>query len=466
MSDPEKPKENPTEASEAAEVAEGLPQGLQDFLIELRRNSDTKVAGEQISTYLQENYSTALTSGEQADLEAYPPEVYTIAFDKILETPVIVEFLENTDWDDPDLLPDLFQRFLATLKDVLTVASIEFKASERQREAEEDQKSDIERTVTEFKAGPLDSYAAQLLVNFEEIPENIKSKAETLIEDIENLDTTGLDQAAVNEAIQGFTERAEEIFADFKEHLLETPDLTDEQKEAIQNASDCAELKLALETQESAEPAAAATPTEPEMDFGETFAAGIEAGCSSLSEWIDFFVKNWKGGAALFGMLWLGSKVAPGTTDSVIKNIPSSEKREVFLNLESGHWALNMKKPENEEWQEHMGYQQKAASWFADELKVNGESVSTDAGAAIVRSLFNSELTVGDFLALADGKAGSDPKKIEELEVPAAYAEHLDVFQAVYDEVSGSLGDNYDGGEDGTNLAKYVADNLYEAPSV
>ena len=169
--------------------------------------------------------------------------------------------------------------------------------------------------------------------------------------------------------------------------------------------------------------------------------------------------------AMLIGILKI---FMPSLFDGAIKTMPESATREVYCNLKSKdfNWVYKNHKDKDVAWETHKTNKEKATTWISTKFQSNYSS-GRDAG--ILRSLLNSDYTIGDFKALSKHNDDSDldaPETendnsptptpvLEEADLPKDYVTSFPLVNDIFTEVMRLEGNKTD--KDATNLSAYLA---------
>ena len=450
----EKPAEEEVDAEtqESLENSNELPQNLKDFLIELFQATGFKDKDLQnrVMTRTQELLSGNSFTSDQKDVFLKADEAFyaNLLEDFLSEGHPVSRFFGNDAWTEKKDDVEYIKNRLAKYEELVfkgTLKHVEDSKSEELKQAS-------------FQSGTQTSrkkYAQ--FEEFEDVPRDIQAELTAILEEIDATTLSASDD--VDTKVLGYEIALKSIFDRYKQHLATKEEISNELKNNIGNAEDCAELKLALGIEDLNKPEDA--PTAQKENLSEVVSDAIQKGNTSLTNIFDYVVKNWANMALYLTGVTLFSKFFPGLTDPLVKRLPESETREVFHNLETDHWSLNMKSADDAEWTTHRRNKETATEWLRA-YQVDGKNVFVgEATDPVINSLFNTEFTVLGLITLAGG--GTDSKTIEEIDVPSDYVEDLPVLNAVLKAIQDK---NPSPDNHSTTVAQYVAENLVELPTV
>lgn len=160
---------------------------------------------------------------------------------------------------------------------------------------------------------------------------------------------------------------------------------------------------------------------------------------------------------------WIFKMLATYMRDSSpesFEKIQDTETDEYFIDLlADGEFKHKTYEAVDAAWQNMRGYKLRATYWLEQQMRVDGKEVGPKRN--VVKALFNSEFTVGEFKELA--KKGANPSVIEEEDLPNDLMEDLDIIRGVYNEViTATTGSTTNW--DSKTVAELVASELYTDP--
>ncbi len=208
-----------------------------------------------------------------------------------------------------------------------------------------------------------------------------------------------------------------------------------------------------------ATPAPETTTVEPEKSLKDRALDDVvksSEGVESPTDFLDNLMK--KGsfiGPIIVTVLTMlsGSKMA-SFTDKIIENLDSTETREVFRSLDSGHFRLIAHKAADEKWKTLREHKPVATAWLENDLRVDGNAVGKNED--LMNSLLNTEFTIAKFKNIA--QEGTNISVIEEEDVPPEFEDDVPVIQALYETILPRIQESAD--HDNKTLAEFIATEM------
>jgi len=475
--------EAPEQGQESTEVATNLPPTLSKFLEALTAKIDESQKEpfiKAVSAYFAQNESYPSATFRALVGHTYEDDLLTQAIDAALSN--VSDYGDVATAFSDVSTPDKLEAAMVKFKSVLAVYELEV-VKMRQMQKEKDK-------LLALKA----SY--QEMSDHDQVPADVQSQISTLTGDIDTylndvifvLDKSDDIVAGLTAKRTSIEPQLKQIFVDFKtakvtelsgkkapaDKVTALQVLNDPKAFLDELSAVVAELEIDAAASMQAPPAQPTTqpPTNPPATPPATPPPADAPSLMDPGAMAEYFAQDLQKTSSLSQTLmnmselpligWLFKMLATYMRDSnpeSFEKIQDTETDEYFIDLlADGEFKHKTYEAVDTTWQNMRGYKLRATYWLEKELRIDGKEVGPKRN--VVKAIFNSEFTVGEFKELA--KKGDNPSVIEEEDLPNDLMDDLDIVRGVYNEVITAAGNTSDW--DSKTVAELVASELYTDP--
>ncbi|MFA6528199.1 MAG: hypothetical protein WCT46_01520 [Candidatus Gracilibacteria bacterium] len=462
------PPEAPKAAVATVEAPKEKPEDLA-FRNEFIHGVSNRVGGSKgpaMKRFLTANLQSDLSATEIALLkpDSVPEQATILAdfFKALAENQTTIDSLKDLDWDGDD--PKDRDETLGAFR-TLCLEPLLMKLNEAKTKAEEKKAAEV---ATKGVAEKLDTFTTSHIAKLKAprtmaLPADVSASLVALEGKITAYKQT--EDAKENDKYKDIDTKIDEFKAEFKPifeaykkarvdaYKSANEAETDAAKKVditkLESAADFEAFITELDLLETASttPATATTPEETASEDAD-LAADLLTSFGMPKKTVQEFLEK----SPVFAMVISVLKILmPGLFDGAIKNMPESATREVYCNLKSKdfNWVYKNHKDKDADWEKHKTNKQKATEWIDN--KFDTYNPGRDTG--ILRSLLNSDYTVGDFKNLV--KKGDDPEALEEADLPKEYITSFDFVSELHAEIMSKEGTKIT--NDNMTLSAYIA---------